>query len=115
MPKLTFFPVGNADCCRIDLANGQKLLFDFADTRDPSDKDDLRIDLPKALREDLESANRNHYDVVVFTHLDKDHYSGASEFFYLEHASGEVAQQLGEHRGAGAIEPLGIGLGPQPG
>ena len=24
--------------------------------------------------------------MVVFTHLDKDHYSGASEFFYLEHA-----------------------------
>lgn len=86
MPKLTFFPVGNADCCRIDLADGQKLLFDFADTRDPSDKEDVRIDLPKALHEDLESANRNHYDVVVFTHLDKDHYSGASEFFYFEHA-----------------------------
>ena len=86
MAKLTFFPVGNADCCRIDLSDGQKLLFDFADTRDPSDKEDLRIDLPNALREDLESTDRNYYDVVVFTHLDKDHYSGASDFFYLEHA-----------------------------
>lgn len=86
MPKITFFPVGNADTCRIDLADGQKLLFDFADTRDPSDEEDLRIDLPKTLRDDLESANRNHFDVVVFTHLDKDHYAGATDFFYLEHA-----------------------------
>ena len=86
MHKLTFFPLGNADCCRIDLIDGQKLLFDYADMRDPSDKDDRRIDLPKELRNDLRSADRNHYDVVAFTHLDKDHYAGASEFFWLEHA-----------------------------
>lgn len=86
MPKLTFFPLGNADCCLIDLADGQKLLFDFADTRDPADENDRRIDLPRALRDDLEAANRSHYDVVAITHLDKDHYAGASEFFYLEHA-----------------------------
>ena len=86
MSKLTFFPLGNADCCRIDLRDGQKLLFDFAATRDPSDKNDRRIDLPKELRDDLRSAGRNHYEVVAFTHLDKDHYTGASEFFRLEHA-----------------------------
>ena len=86
MVKLTFFPLGNADCCLVDLADAQKMLFDFAATRDPSDHDDRRIDLPKVLREDLQSANRNHYDVVAITHLDKDHYTGASEFFYLEHA-----------------------------
>ena len=44
MHKLTFFPLGNADCCRIDLDSGQQLLFDFAATRDPSDKSDRRID-----------------------------------------------------------------------
>ena len=86
MTKLTFFPLGNADCCRIDLEDGQKLLFDFAATRDPSDSNDLRIDLPKELKDDLCRADRNHYEVVAFTHLDKDHYTGASEFFYLEHA-----------------------------
>ena len=86
MAKLTFFPLGNADCCRIDFDNGKKLLFDFAATRDPSDKSDLRIDLPKELRNDLQAARRNHYEVVAFTHLDKDHYTGASEFFYFEHA-----------------------------
>ena len=86
MPKLTLYPPGNADCCLIDLAGGEKLLFDFAAARDPADEDDLRIDLPTVLRDDLEEANRNEYDVVAFTHLDKNHYTGVSEFFYLEHA-----------------------------
>lgn len=86
MAKLTFYPLGNADCCLIDLDNGKKLLFDYADTRDPSDDGDLRIDLPTKLREDLDAAERDSYDVVAFSHLDKDHYQGASEFFYLEHA-----------------------------
>ena len=26
-----------------------------------------------------------HFDVVAFTHLDRDHYAGATEFFYFEH------------------------------
>ena len=86
MTKLTFFPLGNADCCRIDLKDGQKLLFDFADTRDHSDSNDRRIDLPKELGDDLRSSDRNHYEIVAFTHLDKDHYAGASDFFHLEHA-----------------------------
>ena len=86
MAKLTFFPLGNADCCRIDLDGGQKLLFDFADVRVPSDIGDRRIDLPKTLRDDLNDSTRNHYEIVVITHLDKDHYAGFSEFFYLEHA-----------------------------
>ena len=85
MPKLTFYPIGNADCCRIDLENGKKLLFDFADMRDPSQKDDLRCDLPRELREDLEAAGRNDYDVVAFTHLDNDHIKGSTGFFRLEH------------------------------
>src|SRR5690606_29903027 len=38
------------------------------------------------LREDLEAFNRDYFDVVAFSHLDKDHFSGATEFFYLEHA-----------------------------
>ncbi len=87
MPKLTFFPLGNADCCRVDLANGRKLLFDYANTRNPDDSDDKRADLPKELRADLEACDRDNYDVVAFTHLDNDHICGASEFFYLRHAS----------------------------
>ena len=87
MPRLTFYPLGNADCCLIDLANGKKILFDYADTRDPNDKDDRRCDLLKELREDLEAAKRDYYDAVAFTHLDNDHYKGASDFFWLDHDS----------------------------
>jgi len=86
MHKITLFPLGNADCCRIDLECGKKILFDFADSRDPEDEDDLRCDLPKELREDLEESNRDYFDVVAFSHLDKDHFNGATEFFFLEHA-----------------------------
>jgi hypothetical protein len=84
--KLTFFPLGNADCCLCDLSNGEKLLFDYAATRSKDDKNDKRIDLPQTLRSDLRAAERDYYDVVAFSHLDLDHIQGASEFFYLEHA-----------------------------
>ena len=43
MHKLTFFPLGNADCCRIDLEAGEKILFDYADMRCAEDDSDLRI------------------------------------------------------------------------
>ena len=86
MSKLTFYPLGNADCCLIDLDNDQKILFDYADVGDSDDDDDLRIDLPVKLREDLDAAGKNSYDVVAFTHADEDHIKGFSEFFYLEYA-----------------------------
>jgi hypothetical protein len=85
MPKLTFYPVGNADTFVIDLANGEKIIFDYANRRTPDDKDDKRCDLPAELRKELDAAKRTHYDVAVFTHLDEDHYDGMTEFFYLEH------------------------------
>jgi len=87
MHTMTFFPLGNADCCRIDLACGKAILVDFADTRDPSDLNDPRCDLPEALRADLQARRRDYYDVVAFTHLDRDHFGGATEFFYLDHAA----------------------------
>lgn len=86
MPTITFYPLGNADSYRIDLTNGEKLLFDYADMRNATDANDKRIDLPAALRKDLDSAGRDEYDVVAFTHLDDDHVCGASEFFELRHA-----------------------------
>jgi len=86
MPKLTFFPLGNADTCLIDLANGKKLLFDYSDERNPDDVDDKRIDLPKALRDDLNAVKRDYYDLVAITHLDDDHTCKADEFFYLDNA-----------------------------
>lgn len=84
---LTFHPLGNADCTRIDLANGQKMLVDYADMRNPNDPFDKRIDLPDALKADLRTAKRDNYDVVCFTHLDDDHCCGAGDFFWLDHAA----------------------------
>lgn len=84
--KLTFHPLGNADCTRIDLADGKKLLIDYADMRNSADPWDRRIDLPQELLNDLRGAQRDYYDVVCFTHLDDDHCRGSSEFFWLDHA-----------------------------
>lgn len=69
--KLTFHPLGNADCTRFDLADGRKLLVDYADMRNPEDPWDRRIDLPTELKSDLRAAKRDYYDVVLFTHLAK--------------------------------------------
>lgn len=83
---LTFHPLGNADCTRFDLADGKKLLIDYADMRNPDDRWDRRIDLPAELKSDLRAAKRDYYDVVGFTHLDDDHCRGSGEFFWLDHA-----------------------------
>jgi len=88
MHTLTVYNLGNADCCRIDLANGQKLLFDYANCRGKDDAGDLRANLEAELRRNLQAAKRASYDVVAFTHADKDHIVGASDFFYLEHGHG---------------------------
>jgi hypothetical protein len=85
--RLTFHPLGNADCTRIDLADNRKMLIDFADMRDSKDPWDRRIDLPVELRTDLRAAKRDNYDVVCFTHLDDDHCRGSSEFFWMDHAA----------------------------
>lgn len=82
-PKLTFYPLGNADCCLIRLADSRILVMDFAATRG-DEPDDPRIDLPKALREDLNG--RDDVDVLAITHLDEDHYRRVSEVFFMEHA-----------------------------
>ena len=87
MHQITIFNLGNADTSRIDLANGEKLLIDYANMRCATDPKDKRIDLPVQLRADLKNAKRDYYDVVAFTHLDNDHTCGASEFFELLHAA----------------------------
>jgi hypothetical protein len=95
MHQITIFNLGNADTSRIDLANGKKLLIDYANMRcaDPKDK---RTDLPVQLRADLLNAKRDNYDVVAFTHLDNDHTCGSSEFFELLHAA--------KYQGAGRVK-----------
>jgi hypothetical protein len=84
MHTVRFFPIGNADSCLIQLSNGRRALFDFADMRDPDNEDDRRCDLEKELRGCLE--DDDEIDVVAFTHLDTDHCKRAKEVFHLEHA-----------------------------
>ncbi len=86
MHKITFYPIGNADCCKVDLESGKKLLFDFAHYTVMEDDEDHRIDLAKAIKDDLAESDRDDFDVVAFTHADDDHIHGFSDFFYLEHA-----------------------------
>lgn len=85
MSDITFFPVGNADTCLLTTDNERQLLFDFAAPKNQGDED-KRIDLEKELKDRLEEVGHDYYDVVSFSHLDKDHFAGASEFFYLKHA-----------------------------
>ncbi len=85
MHTITFYPIGNADTCLIALEGGKRLLFDYAHMRNCDDESDLRIDLEQALRDQLAKDGRDDYDVVGFSHLDRDHINRASEFFHLEH------------------------------
>ena len=82
--KVRFFPIANADTCVID-SGGRKFVFDFA-APTPQGGDDRRIDLAETLRAEFRKEKRDTIDVVSFSHLDTDHFAGASEFFHLEHA-----------------------------
>lgn len=84
--RLNFFPLGNADTLRIDLADDRKVLIDYAAMRNGKEGD-KRCDLPAELRKDLEKAGRESYDVVCITHTDSDHCKGFGEFFNLQHAA----------------------------
>lgn len=86
MHTMTFFPLGNADCCLIKLANGRRLLFDYADTGGKGRGKASKFDLAAAIRSNFGPDEPKELDVVAFTHGDKDHVQGAEEFFYLEHA-----------------------------
>ena len=85
MSDITFFPVGNADTCLLTTDDGRQLLFDFAAPKNQGN-DDKRVDLAEELRTRLAESGRDGFEVVSFSHLDTDHFAGASEFFYLEHA-----------------------------
>jgi hypothetical protein len=84
--KLNFFPLGNADTMRIDLADDRKVLIDYAAMRNGA-AEDRRCDLPEELRQDLSKAGRDYYDVVCITHTDADHCKGFGDFFWLDHAA----------------------------
>ena len=83
MHKVTFYPVGNGDTRLINLENGKRLLFDYSNS---SGTDNLNIELDEALLEEFDKNEEKSFDVVGFTHGDRDHVSGARDFFYFEHA-----------------------------
>src|SRR5689334_10932432 len=86
MPSLTFYPLGNADCCRVVLADGRQVLFDYANQRNPDDPNDKRCDLEADLRGDMKKAKQSAFAAVAFTHLDDDHVCGSDKIFHFEHA-----------------------------
>lgn len=86
MAKVTFYPLGNADCCLIEV-NSRLFVFDYADKRNADDPDDKRIDLKQAFQEDIGFPKRKYVDVLAFTHGDDDHVRKTPEVFWLEHAT----------------------------
>ncbi|MEA3207881.1 MAG: hypothetical protein QOE70_938 [Chthoniobacter sp.] len=87
MSTVIFYPLGNADSTLIKLDSGKFILFDFGNEGDPSDKTDKRIDLKKAVRDDIGWPEQKEIDVVAFTHGDNDHVAGASEIFWLNYST----------------------------
>ena len=86
MTKVTFYPLGNADSIKVDLADGRNMLIDYCHQKNADDENDKRIDLADRLRTELEDDGREDFDVVGFTHADDDHVHGASDFFWFDHA-----------------------------
>lgn len=84
---INFFPLGNADTLRLDLADGRKILVDYAAMRNGDDDEDKRCDLPAELRRDLSKVGRDYFDAVCITHTDSDHCKGFGDFFWLQHAA----------------------------
>lgn len=84
--KVIFYPVGNGDTSQVVLAGGRRILFDFCHRERKKDPDRPEIDLKAQLREELEEADRDYFDVVSFTHADLDHIQGSTDFFELQYA-----------------------------
>lgn len=86
MHSVTFYPVGNGDTSQIVLSNGKRILFDFRHINKSEGDESPEIDLKKQLRKELDEAGKDSFDVVAFTHGDKDHIENSTDFFELQHA-----------------------------
>ena len=85
MHKIKFYPVGNGDTSQIVLDNGKRILVDYRHVKSSEDNKGPEINLAQTLRAELEESKRNYFDVVAFTHGDKDHIENSTEFFWLEY------------------------------
>ncbi|MBN2138348.1 MAG: hypothetical protein JW720_11125 [Sedimentisphaerales bacterium] len=86
MAQLKFYPLGNADCTLLEFADDRLLLKDYCHRKDAEDEDDKRSDLPVELCKELDSRDRDDFDVVAFSHSDDDHVGAAEDFFWFDHA-----------------------------
>lgn len=86
MHKVIFYPVGNGDTSQIILENGKRILFDYRHLKQSEEGETPCINLKKRLKDELDEAKRDYFDVVAFTHGDKDHIANSTEFFELLHA-----------------------------
>ncbi|WP_025178815.1 hypothetical protein [Leptospira kirschneri] len=84
--KVIFYPVGNGDTSQIILKNDKRILFDFRHLKKTEEGEGPEINLNKRLKQELEDSNKTEFDVVAFTHGDKDHIANSTEFFELLHA-----------------------------
>lgn len=84
MHKLVFYPVGNGDTSQIILENGKRILFDFRHVKNENGNGKT-INLKDRLSSELKDAKKTSFDVVAFTHGDKDHLENSTEFFELLH------------------------------
>ena len=70
MARVTFYPIGNTDCCLIRLDNDKSFVFDNSDMHNPDDLEDKRMPLKEAFDEGIGWPRRNYVDVLAFTHGD---------------------------------------------
>jgi hypothetical protein len=94
--KVTFFPVGNGDTVRIRLDNGRTILCDYNQVSGAERDDTPHANIKKLLKDDLGDTGRDYFDVVAFTHADRDHIQGSTDFFYLDQAL--------KYQGAGRVK-----------
>lgn len=86
MTVIKFYPVGNGDTSQIILDNGKRILMDYRHINKTEKGKDPEINLKARLKQELEDAGRVSFDVVAFTHADRDHIENSTEFFELWHA-----------------------------
>lgn len=85
--EVIFYPVQNGDTSQVLLSNGRRVLFDFCHRSNSEDDTNLAIDLQQQLKHELDEVDQDFFDVIAFTHADKDHIQGSSDFFELQYAS----------------------------
>lgn len=86
MHTVTFYPVGNGDTSLIETKNKHFILMDFYQTSNSSESNKPEHDVAAALKKKLKDAKKNSFDIVAFTHADKDHINGSTDYFHLEYA-----------------------------